>query len=489
MENEDRKIAVVNRHLENLDKQLQELIDAIIADKQIYDSESGKGSTTETGAMKNFIRTINAIRIDGNEKVLVAISRRYEKAINLLNTEIGRDDDNEYKEQLKAELDRLLDNKSTRFDPVSETYQELATRLERGEAQRNYYQNKADVIAAKMKKKEKDYKSKNGNIDIVLAELEEPISRLERKKEIKRKYEELKKINNHIKKLEEELKDPNLSDEDKAKKGEKLNSLKEKRKSLAEEFEKTATDKDGNKYKREDGKTDEEYIDGLDKTKIEAAIEEMAKAVQATLNNMPEEDRLVTFLGLDMKEDKRATDLAKYSDLDKVDGIEELLEALRVQKQLWNDKAREDGYDKTKLQQEFENYSKQARGELTEPTTVALGETKTSFWERFRHNRKSNGVFKSFFKSFARGKTETKMREEYAKNYEEFDQEEAKKHALKYLEKNKEKLTPLRERDKKHNEELYRRQLKVNVDITQADLNAFWDKKRAEAQKDKGREH
>ena len=81
------------------------------------------------------------------------------------------------------------------------------------------------------------------------------------------------------------------------------------------------------------------------------------------------------------------------------------------------------------------------------------------------------------------------MREEYAKNYEEFDQEEAKKHALKYLEKNKEQLTPLRERDKKHNEELYRRQLKVNVDITQADLNAFWDKKRAEAQKDKGREH
>lgn len=490
MENEDRKIAKVNSFLADLDKQLETMIMNIEKEKDIADARTGStGATIDTRAVSEFVDTINAIHIDGDDKVLAAISGKYDKAIELLNTEINKENNQQYKAQMEKELNRLQDNKSVRFDPIAETYKELVSRLEKGEVQQDYYQNKADEKAAEIKTKEYEYKFKNGNIDLVLAKLQEPISKLKAKTEIKEKYEELKKINADIEKIEGELKATGLSEEDKKKKEEELKSLTEKRKALVNEFEKTATDKDGNKYKRADGKTDKEYIESLDESKIEEAINEMAKGVKDTISNMPMQDRRITILGKDMKEKGRAIDLANQPDLDTVEGIDKFVELLKQQKALWNDKVKENGYDKVKLQQEFENYSKQAQGQPIEQSSIALADTKTSFGDRFNYNRKQNGIIKSFFKSlFNKKETESAMRQEYARNYEELSKEETKKHALEYLEKNRNSLNKLDERSKKSDAKAYRDSMRYNVNVTQAEINKFWDKKREEAQRDEGRE-
>ena len=483
MENGDRKMQKVIAFLKDLDSQLDNLIINIEKEKDIVDARLGTDNVVDTNTINRFIDTINAIHIDGNEDVLIKINSKYNKAISLLSAEINRDDNATYKAQMEAELGKLMDNKSVRFDPISETYKELSARLDRGEVQHDYYKDKADQKEAEIKLKENQYKFKNGNIDIILATLQEPMDKLEGKMNIKKKYEELKKINSDIKKLEDKLKDPNLDAGERGLEEEELNSLKEKRKNLAQEFEQTATDKDGNKYKRANGKSDEEYINSIDKRAIEQAIADMARQVSEVLNNMPEDDRKITLLNRNMQEGEMV-DVANMVGVNTPDGMKYLIGSLKEQKKLWNDKVKEQGYNKEKLQQDLENYQRQSRGVPSQPQpqpeTTALGETRTSFWERFKHNRKENGVIKSFFKSFARKKTEEEMREEYVdnnRNYEKLDKAEAKKHALEYLEKNRKNLNRIDSRDDK---ESFKNSLRYNVNLTESEINQFWDEKQSQ---------
>ena len=113
----------------------------------------------------------------------------------------------------------------------------------------------------------------------------------------------MKKINEDIRLKEEKLAtDTSLSDEEVDELKEKIEELKEKRKEKVEEFAKFATDKDGKPYKKAADKSDKDYINELDENKIQEAIDATIVEFKSELNKLSLEDRKMTLLDKDMRE-------------------------------------------------------------------------------------------------------------------------------------------------------------------------------------------
>lgn len=474
MSPEERKMAKVNSFLEDIDAQLERLIINIQKEKDIKDVKTGNRSVYETSALNNLLDTINAIHIDGNESVLIAISSKYDKAIEILEGAVKEDP--EYASQMKAELGRLLTNKTERFDPISETYKEFAQRVDRGEIEGEYYRGKADEKGAEIEAKEEFYKKKRGNFYKVAAQIKQPVEALRLQIEIGKKYNELSKINNEVKRTELELKAPDLDESKKEELTTKLEGLKEKRGKLVEEFQKIAVDKDGKKIEKAEGKSDQEFIDGINPMIFDEALEARIAKVKEAVLAMPEEDRKATFIGQDLQE-AGEFDLSTNFDLNTIKGIEALVSAIGQQNALWNAKMKADGYDKSKLQEEQDYYQKKSIGQIEEVAdgSEQLVPVKTKFWERFKFNRQYGGRIKSFFGAFARRKVEEKMNEVAAYNAQQSKLNEIKSQGLSFLEKNRVHLSKVNTKNKNDVGVAY------NIALTQDEINKFFDKKEQDA--------
>ena len=256
---EKRRIRRANIVLEEIDGILDSMIDSIVNQKNEIDGNSIGGTTFDANATKKFISKINSksLEINGDEKMLIAINKRYDDAINMLKKAM-KEENKIYKEQFKNELDRVLANKSERYDTIAETYKEVVSRLEKGETQKDYFQDKADKKQAEIDINKEKYDSKIKNADIITIEVEKEKEELAQKEEVKRNYENLLKLNKEIEDIENKLKQPDLEEEKKEKLEEKLEEMKEKRKEAVERFSKEATNKDGKKYTKAEGKSDKE---------------------------------------------------------------------------------------------------------------------------------------------------------------------------------------------------------------------------------------
>ena len=83
---EKRRIRRANIVLEEIDGILDSMIDSIVNPKNEIDGNSIGGTTFDANATKKFISKINSksLEINGDEKMLIAINKRYDDAINML---------------------------------------------------------------------------------------------------------------------------------------------------------------------------------------------------------------------------------------------------------------------------------------------------------------------------------------------------------------------------------------------------------------------
>lgn len=485
-ENLDPKMQKALDLLEQLDRKASQLAMKIEEEKDILDGITGvedPNATLDTKVVTDYINTINAVKIGDKEEILIKINSEYDKAIKILKDAIENSDPL-YEKQFEQELDRLEANKSTRFDPIAETYKEIAGRLERGEIQRDYFQSKADEKQAEIDLKDKHYKEKYGNIDNIIAVTKKPYEKMQEKVEIQRLYNELKKINEDIRLKEEKLAtDTSLSDEEVDELKEKIEELKEKRKEKVEEFAKFATDKDGKPYKKAADKSDKDYINELDENKIQEAIDATIVEFKSELNKLSLEDRKMTLLDKDMRENGEI-DLNNMQFNTHKD-VEAALAMLKMQKNLWKQKALDEGYDKKKLNRERNDYQEKADSydeiDYDNGEYLPAANYGTTFKDRFNFNRQKHGAIKSFFKSiFGKAATEEEMQQSYGDSY--MGVEDAKKEALKYLTKNRSKLNEINVKDRKKKE--FKNKLNYNVRLTQSEVEKFWDKKADEQSRD-----
>ena len=346
--------------LEKLDAKLENMIMEIEQEKDRKDGRVGYREaydTLNTYVVSDYIDTINSIQIEGNEDILIKINAKYNDAIKALKDAI-QNNDPYYKKQFERELSRLTENKAINYDSIAETYKEISERLDRGEIQKDYFQGKANEKDAEIKYKEKQYKQKNGNIDIVSVAIKDEYDMLQQKVQIQRLYKELLDLNTKIENVEHEISSGILTEEEEQQKNQELEELKEKRKKAVEKFEEIATDKDGKKYKKEEGKSDKEYIDELDATKIREAIDEAVDKFKTTLSGISTEDAEITLLDKEMNES--GTLQLSTIPINGPKDAEGIVKLLAEQKALWNIKAKEQGYDKAKLINERDSYQDKA---------------------------------------------------------------------------------------------------------------------------------
>lgn len=454
--------------LERLDKILEDMIDQIAIQKDVEDERTGGATIIDADVTRNFTNIVNAIRTDGNEELLMKINTKYERAIEALKDAIENDED-KYKNQFKYELDKIIKNKDEKYEPIAETYRELSGRLERGEVQRDYFQDMADKKQVELDVNEEYYKEKMGNGEELAYILKPEREKIAQKEEIQQKYQELVKLNKRIEKIEEDLNNPDLEEDDKKELEKNLESLKEEREQAVKEFEKTARDKDGNKYVKAEGKSDKDYINELDKDKIQEAIDEAYASFKNKLNGIDPDKRKITILDQNLQE-RGEVDLgaiiANGSDKDAI----RILDEIEIQKKLWKAKMKSQGFDKTKLQKEKQEYQEKANSysgtneiyDTNEEYNYPV-ESKKFDW---RHPILS---IKRMFKRRNQDET-TKTKDE------NFNLKATKKEALRYLENNKERLAKVNPNDKKRNREKYLNNLNYNVSLTEKEINDFWNK-------------
>lgn len=473
---EENRIRRANRVLAEIDQILENMIDEIIIQRDEEVASTGVAGTIVDGEATNrFKRKINALRINGDENILIAINDKYDKAISSLKNAM-REEDISYKAQFKNELDKIMANKTERFDSIAETYKELSDRLERGEVQRDYYQDKADKKQAEIDVKEDFYKEKIGNADKIAVSLEPELEKIAEKDEVQKKYQRLLKLNADIERIENDLRDPDLEDEEKEKLETKLEKLKKERKEAVEEFSKTAKDKDGNKYEKEDGKSDKDYINELDASRIQEAIDNAVQVFNDKIGAMDPAKRKITLLDKNLNEngdmDISGLPVSDYK------SANQLLDVLATQKKLWQAKMERDGFDKAKLKREKQELQERANSYDDEAIRYEDGDGNKYNYpiqdEKFswRHPIRS---IKAFFQRKKHKKTINN----------EFDIVETKKEALKYLEKNKDDLAEINLADKKRDKDKFMNNLRHNVSVSEQAVNKFWDR---DASKDKSKD-
>ena len=472
---EETRIRRVNKVLERLDKMIEDLVDDIVLQNDEESAVAGRDVVIDATATDAFIRKINSLKINGDELTLVGINDRYNKAIKALKDAM-KSDDPKYKKQFKNEFDRIIENKTnTKFDAIVETYKEISARLDRGEVQRDYFQDKADKKQAEIDIQDRKYDEKIGAVDEIIVSLEEPAKEINEKQQFKEQYEKLKSLSQDIEDIETELKDPDLDDEEKEEKEEELKKLQEKRKELLEEFENNATDKDGKKYKRQEGKSDKEYIEALDETKIDEAIQEAINKFNNKAKNI--KNAKFTILDRNLKE-MGETDINTINITDSKQS-EKLLSQLSIQKKLWKQRMVKDGYDKAKLMKEkaeFQNKAdKYVNNVVKQTQNSERRESTTNDPESYPVPDKFNWrhPFKSIKAMFQRKKAQKKVQKNVAKGY---NVDKTKEQALKYLEENKSELQKINSKDKNKKRSNFKDELKYNVSVSEQAINEFWDK-------------
>ena len=471
---EEQRIKIINKKLERLDKIIEEAVTDIAIQ---FDTNTTGRPITEATATKNFRSIINSIEIDGDEDLLDTINEKYDNYINTIKEAIQKGNA-KYKVQFKTELANITDNKSQNFDPIAETYQELSDRLDRGEMQRDYFQDKADRKQTEIDDKEEFYKEKIGNADRIANTLEPEAEKIAQKEEIKRQYEKLLKLNRDIEKVENDLRAPDLEDEEKAKLEEKLEELKEDRKEAVEEFSKTATDKDGKKYEKPEGKSDKDYITEIDSNRVDEAILMAVQGFNQKMTAMDPDKRKVMNLDSDLNEIGEF-DIATLAVTD-YKSAEKLLNSVASLKSLWKDKMKRDGFDKAKMQREQKEF--QEKADLYDEEVAKYDDEYSDeagypiVQEKFNWRHPIQSI-KNFFKRRNNQKTVNN----------DFDIDETKKEILKYLEKNKGSLVEVKASDRNSKNKTVRESflnaIRFNVSKTTPTVKKSWDK---QAQKNKG---
>lgn len=198
---EEQRIKIINEKLKILDEIIEEAVTKIAIQ---FDTNTTGRPITEATATNRFRTIINSIEIDGDEDLLATINEKYDNYINTIKEAI-EEGEPKYKAQFRTELGNITDNKSQNFDPIKETYQELSDRLDRGEVQRDYFQDKADRKQAEIDDKEEFYKEKIGNADRIVNTLEPEAEKIAQKEAIKRQYNKLLQLNRDIEKVENDL--------------------------------------------------------------------------------------------------------------------------------------------------------------------------------------------------------------------------------------------------------------------------------------------
>lgn len=471
---EERRIRRANMLLERMDQILEDMIDQIVLQKDEEDARTGRSSIVDGRATTNFINKINALHIDGDKDILVAINDKYDNAIKALKAAM-KEEDAIYKAQFKNELDKIMQNKSERYDSIAETYKELSDRLDKGEMQRDYFQDKADKKQAEIDVKEGYYKNKIGNADEIAVTLEPEEKELAEKEEFKQKYEKLVKLNRDIEQVENDLKNPDLEEEDKEKLEHKLERLKEERQQAVEEFSTIAKDKDGKKYEKPEGKSDKDYIDEIDKNRVDEAVIVALQAFNGKISAMDSDKKKITELDKDLNE-VGELDISKIPVTDHK-SAKELLNKIALQKRLWRAKMERDGFDKAKLKREKQEFQDRADSYDEEVASYDDEDRYPVVQEKFdwRH------PIQSIKNLFQRRKNQNVVNND-------FDIEKTKKEALKYLEKNTGDLAKIKTTDRKNNKDKFLNNLRYNVSVSQEAINKFWDREETKNKEDKGKE-
>lgn len=475
---EDVRLERATMILKNLDKMLDDMINKIAIQKDIADVKAGRDTIIKADITENFIDSINAIRTDGNEKLLVEIDSKYNKAIKAIEDAI-ENDENKYRKQFESELARITTNKKRNYDPIAETYKELSKRLKRGEVQRDYFQDKADKKQFELDRGENIYREKMGNAEELVYILEPEREEIAKKEEVQQRYQKLLNLNRNIEQIEQDLELPDLTGKEKEKLEKEIEEKKEEREELVKEFEKIARDKDGNKYVKAEGKSDKDYIDELDRNKIREAIDSAYDSFKNKLNGIDPDKRKITQLNQNLEEIGEvdiANIVANGTSRDAV----KILDEIEFQKKLWRAKIKSQGFDKVKVQKEKEEYQEKANYydeqienyEDTDDYRYPI-ESKKFDW---RHPILS---IKRLFQRRKEGKTTSDN---------DFDIQRTKKEALRFLENNKGKLAKVDSNDKKRNRKKYLSNLNYNVSLTEQDINDFWNKESSkEDRSDEGR--
>lgn len=467
---EEQRIKDINKALKDLDQIIENAVTNIRAE---FIRNTGGTRITETRVTSEFKNIINTIEIDGDEDLLAAINEKYDNYINTIKEAIEKGNP-KYKDRFEDELFNITRNKAKEFDPINETYQELSDRLDRGEVQREYFQDKADRKQVEIEDKEEFYKEKIGNADRIVNALEPEAEKIAQKEAIKRQYNKLLKLNRDIEEVEKDLKAPDLEDEEKAKLEEKLEKLKEDRKQAVEEFSKTATDKEGKKYEKPEGKSDKDYITEIDPNRVNEAISNAVQGFNQKMSTMNPSKAQITLLDIDLQEDS-ILDMTTQRVTDR-ESAEELLDMISSQKSLWQEKMKIDGFDKAKLKREQEEFQEKADLYDEEIARYDDEDRYPVVQEKFDWKHPIQSI-RSFFQRRKSQKTIN----------EDFDIDATKKEALKYLEKNKSKLQEIKSSDRKSKNKTTRENffndLRVNVSYVKPTVKKSWDK---QAQKNKG---
>ena len=468
--------------LDQLDKKLANLVMRIAQEKDREDGRTlteNPDTTVDTMAMRDFIDTINSIKFYDNEDILIAINAKYDEAINTLRQAIENEDPY-YQKQFTSELIKLEDNKTLRYDAIAETYKEIVDRLERGDTQKDYLQSKIDEKQGEMDSKEIEYRDKNGNIDFILASVKGEYEKIQEQVEMRKICSTINSLTTTINDLEDQIRRGVFSEEELPQKQERLEKLKNKRKELLNRFAEEARDKDGKSYRYIDQADGKPHVD-LNMTRTEEAVDKAVEDFKAKLQSLPEEKRIFTLLDKDMKE-LDVVDASEYIINDPIDA-KDVMEEMKEAKSLWLEKAKQQGYDKTKLKQEKEKLEEKldqynqvidSRENDTELPVMGNG---TTYKQRYEFNRKKHNPIVSFFKSvFASGKTEEEMTNEFKLPgaFLDVDMDKTKKEVLRSLNDNKYRLNGLNVKDR--NKQKFKDKLTYNVKITEEEVNKFWDK-------------
>lgn len=472
---EEQRIKDINKALRDLDQIIENAVTSIRTE---VIRNTGGAPIAETRATSEFKNIINTIEIDGDEDLLKEINEKYDDYIKKINEAIEKGNP-KFKAQFQNELRSITTNRSQNFDPIYETYQELSDRLDRGEVQRDYFQDKADRKQTEIDDKEEFYKEKIGNADRIANTLEPEAEKIAQKEEIKRQYEKLLKLNRDIEKVENDLRAPDLEDEEKAKLEEKLEELKEDRKEAVEEFSKTATDKDGKKYEKPEGKSDKDYITEIDSNRVDEAILMAVQGFNQKMTAMDPDKRKVMNLDTDLNE-MGEFDIATLPVTD-YKSAEKLLNSVASLKSLWKDKMKRDGFDKAKMQREQKEF--QEKADFYDEGMAEYDEYSHDDGARYPVAQEKfdwKHPIQSIRSLFQRRKNQKTVNND-------FDIDETKKEVLKYLEKNKGNLAQVKASDRNSKNKTVRESflnaIRFNVSKTTPTVKKSWDK---QAQKNKG---
>lgn len=488
---EEKRIQRANMVLAKLDKIVEGMIDQIVLQKDEEDSARGTSTIVDGAATNNFIRKINALHIDGDENILIAIQERYDKAIDALKAAM-REEDDSYKAQFKNELDKIMNNKYIRYDTIATTYKELVGRLERGEVQRDYYQEKADKKQEEIDSKEDFYKDRIGNADKILIILEPEAQKIKEKETVKKYYDRLVKLNGEIDVTKRALADPALDDDDKSYYEENLKRFTKERKLLVEEFSTRATDKDGKKYEKPEGKSDEDYIKDIDPNRVQEALDHAVQSFNNKINGMDSAKRTIIPLDKDFNEET-PLDIANIGLVTNYKGANDIIDYINVQKKLWRTKMERDGFDKAKLNKEKQKlqeradiYDGIARGYNDEGAT----RIEDTGYDKYKYPIKQKFDWRHPFRSIRTYLERRRNENQEQKTMKsEFNIRKTKKQALKDIE-NLDKQGQLQKidlSDKKRNKDKFLNDLQRNVSVSEIAVDKFWNKEKSRNESDRGR--